>query len=109
MNVKVTMVTKNLINTIISLNPSTKPWILSISYDHPYYKNKTAFWSQMEEVAQSCNLPRVCIGDFNYAISQEENLGGNLFLHLQRVVIWDSRKILVWLIWVAVKTPDLGQ
>lgn len=66
---------KNLI--AIKVSDAFCSWLLVGFYGPPYLAKKQKAWGNLMVLLESCQLPWVCIGDFNFTTNDQEILGGN--------------------------------
>lgn len=65
---------KNLI--AVTISDVLCKWILVCFYKPPYESKKKKAWVNLMALLESLQDPWVCMGDFNYTISENEKFGG---------------------------------
>ena len=66
---------KNLI--AVKVTDKCTDWLLIGFYGPPYQAKKRKAWGNLCALIESHQGPWVCIGDFNFIINEEEQIGGN--------------------------------
>jgi len=61
-----------------SNSPAVK-WLISFVYGPPYQKTNSDFWTTLAAFGDHCDIPWLCIGDFNVISAQQDKLGSRPF------------------------------
>jgi hypothetical protein len=67
-----------------SSDSPTVKWLISFVYGPPYQKTNSDFWTTLANFGDHCDIPWLCIGDFNAIIAQHDKLGGRPFPSFSR-------------------------
>jgi hypothetical protein len=62
-----------------SSDSPTVKWLISFVYGPPYQKTNSDFWTTLADFGDHCDIPWLCIGDFNDITAQHDKLGGRPF------------------------------
>ena len=65
---------KNLI--AVKISNSILDWLLVGFYGPPYYTKKKKAWGNLLALLAAHQGPWVCVGDFNYILNDDEQIGG---------------------------------
>ncbi|KAF4399132.1 hypothetical protein G4B88_023726 [Cannabis sativa] len=65
---------KNMITGIIASDPIDHPWMIIGTYGPPAYGENEAFWKNMGDFIDQCNLPIILLGDLNGTLRDRECL-----------------------------------
>ncbi|KAM6555615.1 hypothetical protein CsatB_002634 [Cannabis sativa] len=65
---------KNMITGIIASDPIDHPWMIIGTYGPPAYGENEAFWKNMGDFIDQCNLPIILFGDLNGTLRDRECL-----------------------------------
>lgn len=76
MDLEFFILNKNHITVWCYSDPLHSPWILFCVYGPLVRSDKQAFWDWLTSVGDNFVAPWLCIGDFNYVLSEFEKLGG---------------------------------
>ena len=71
------------IDTIVIEEQENKRWRFTGFYGHPEISKREDLWKLLEQLSRSCDLPWVCMGDFNKIMHSGEKEGGNIHLEGQ--------------------------
>jgi len=66
---------KNLI--AVNVSDPICDWMLIGFYGPPYYMKKAKAWGNLFALLEAHQGPWVCMGDFNFILNEEEQVGGN--------------------------------
>ncbi|KAM6575695.1 hypothetical protein CsatA_024022 [Cannabis sativa] len=65
---------KNMITGIIASDPIDRPWMIVRTYGPLAYGEKEAFWKNVGDFIDQCNLPIILMGDLNGTLKDRECL-----------------------------------
>nr|XP_023895642.1 uncharacterized protein LOC112007519 [Quercus suber] len=66
------------IDVVISEKQGMKKWRFTEFYGHPETSKRGESWLLLENLSRQCNLPWVCMGDFNEIMHAKEKIGGGV-------------------------------
>jgi hypothetical protein len=72
-------VSHDMICACCSLDSPTIKWLISFVYGPPYQKFTSEFWTTLADFGDHCDIPWLCIGNFNAITAQNDKLGGRPF------------------------------
>ena len=78
MKVDVLTLSPRHIDAIISEEQGMKKWCFTGFYGHPKTRKSVESWNLLESLSHRCNLPWVCMGDFNEIMYAREKDGGGV-------------------------------
>lgn len=76
LQVEVQMFSPRHIDVIITEDAGKKKWRFTRFYGHPETCKREESWSLLVNLSTRCELPWVCIGDFNEICHRREKVGG---------------------------------
>ncbi|KAK9985942.1 hypothetical protein SO802_030893 [Lithocarpus litseifolius] len=66
------------IDAIVTEEQGNKKWRFTGFYGNPETSKREESWKLLEQLSKSCDLPWVCMGDFNEIMHAGEKVGGNV-------------------------------
>ena len=76
LNVSVKGYSRWYIDAIVDTKSDVGTWRFTGFYDQPGTSKRYESWAQLKELSQKCNMPWICVGDFNEVLKSYEKSGG---------------------------------